>query len=65
MKTVCTRFKLSEKQYIVSKQKKKRKKPDFCRKISIKCPSNSVNTRLGGFIVLSDFHGVSSLKLGF
>ena len=26
MKTVCTRFKLSEKQYIVSKQKKKRKK---------------------------------------
>ena len=39
--------------------------PDFCRKISIKYPSSPINTRLGGFVILSDFHGVSDLELGF
>ena len=38
--------------------------PDFCRKISIKYPSNQINTRSGGFVILSDFHGVSALELG-
>ena len=38
--------------------------PDFCRKISIKYPSSPINTRLGGFVILSDFHGVSALELG-
>ena len=40
-------------------------KPDFCRKIGIKYPSSPINTRPGGFVILSDFHGVLSLKLGF
>jgi hypothetical protein len=39
-------------------------KPDFCRKISIKHPSSLINTRSGGFVILSDFHGVSALELG-
>ena len=39
-------------------------KPDFCRKISIKYPSNQINTRSGGFVILSDFHGVLALELG-
>ena len=38
--------------------------PDFCRKISIKYPSNQINTRSGGFVIVSDFHGVLALELG-
>ena len=40
------------------------KYPDFCRKISVKYPSNQINTRSGGFVILSDFHGVLALELG-
>ena len=34
--------------------------PDFCRKMSIKHPSNLVITRFGGLSVLSDFHSIFS-----
>ena len=36
---------------------------DFCRKISIKYPSSPINTRPGGFVLLSDFHGVFSFGM--
>ena len=29
-----------------------------------KIPVKPINTRLGGFVILSDFHGVSALELG-
>ena len=35
-------------------------KPDFCRKMSIKHPSSPVITKLGGFVILSDFHSLFS-----
>ena len=39
---------------------RKERKPDFCRKLSIKYPSSPVITRLDGFVILSDFHSVFS-----
>ena len=32
--------------------------PDFCRKLSIKYPPSPVITRIGGFVILSDFYSV-------
>lgn len=34
--------------------------PDFCRKMSVKYPSIPVITRIGGLVILSDFHSVFS-----
>ena len=57
----CLRYKeISKESFDKDMSKICRRKPDFCRKLSIKYPSSPVITRFDGFVILSDFHSVFS-----